>query len=93
MLHQHIKAVKEKISRGFEAKKMEPKKTQAELDAEKALRDFEAGKYGGKAPEPKPEPKEEQKPAPKPKPDELDEDIAADIKRRSMFKRLAPVGK
>ena len=66
--------------------RLRPKKSKEEDEAEKVLRDFESGKYGGKAPDPKEEPKA----APKPKPDELDLDIAADTKRRSLFRRLAP---
>jgi hypothetical protein len=73
--------------------KLQPK-TKEELDAEKALADFEAGKYGApvKAEE-KPKPEEKPTPPPTPKPDESDEEIARLARIRRGFGKLAPGGK
>jgi hypothetical protein len=65
-------------------KKLRPAKTQEELDAEKVLAEFEAGKYGKNAPAEKPA-------SPPPPVEDPDEKlIQEELRRKKGYKKLAP---
>ena len=73
-------------ARGF--KKLRTAKSEEDLKAEQALRDFESGKYGPNAPETKPE--KPPKPVPPPRPDPyegLSEEEKAELKRRERVRK------
>ena len=69
------------LHRGFD--RLRPKKSKEETDAEKVLRDFEAGKYGPKVQpaDPYEKPKPDAKPAPPPETPE-EKEIRLEQERR-----------